>query len=730
MIFRFDRYTLNSETRTLRCGDSTVTLTPKVFQTLLVLVENHARVMSKDELFEHIWPHQTVEEANLTQNISVLRKALEEATYGKRYIATFHGHGYRFIEPVRIDNAHHGIAVRETTSEPELDRLERVAALALPETSQPDERQQTPGALPSSRGRSSLVAACVLLIMALAMVVYLRERHGVPPGVVEPLEITTLTRMEGAQYQPAWSADAKRLAFIATSPRNGNSSIWIQSAGEVRPRQVISGAGQFSSPAWSPDGKALAFIHFQPEVAAIVIFSLADSTSRRLTTLFPHRYGLDYRHLCWSPDGRLLAVDDKANENDPLSLYLVHVNDGEKLRLTYPNLDIIGDVAPRFSPDGTRVAFIRVKYQFVNDVFMLPVTGGEARRLTDQSHSLSDVDWQTNDILIFSGRLDNQFRFWRQDLRIPAGAATLASAVGTDLPLQFSISRRSGQLAFSAYGPDLNIWALDLAKQPTAPELWSSIISTPGRDIEPSLSPDGTTMAFRSDSSGQVQLWISKRDGTEARRLDTGTITPSVYCWARDGKSFIFGSSAAPGLFEVSLTAQFPLRRIPTDLPLSHPTCSIDGKSVFAINRNFLYRISLHDGAAEKITDQGGSPIVQSRDGRYLYFAQGRMDSTISRLDLLTKEQTVIVSSLMPGYSDSWVLTSKGILFLKMESVPIIKVHDFATGKETTIAAFNGNLPPVGLSGFFVSPDERTLFVVRADRVQADIQAMNLSQPR
>jgi hypothetical protein len=67
-------------------------------------------------------------------------------------------------------------------------------------------------------------------------------------------------------------------------------------------------------------------------VTEIVIFSLADSVSRRLTTLFPHRYGLDYRHLDWSPDSRLLAVDDKANESDPLSLNLVHVNDGEKLR--------------------------------------------------------------------------------------------------------------------------------------------------------------------------------------------------------------------------------------------------------------------------------------------------------------------------------------------------------------------------------------------------------------
>jgi Tol biopolymer transport system component len=533
--------------------------------------------------------------------------------------------------------------------------------------------------------------------------------------------------MEGAQYQPAWSADGKKLAFVSIDPQDRRSSIWIQAAGEVRPRLLISGSGEYSSPAWSPDGKSLAYIHSHQDSTEIVIFSLAASTSRRLTTLFPHRYGLDYRRLDWSPDSSLLAVDDKANETDPLSLYLVHTNDGEKLRLTYPNMDIIGDVAPRFSPDGTHVAFIRVKYQFVNDVFELPVTGGDTRRLTKQSHTLDDVDWETNDSLVFSGRLDNEFRFWRKDLRNPASSAILASAVGSDLPLQFSISRRSGQLAFSAYGADLNIWALDLTKLPSAPEFQRSIISTPGQDLEPSLSPDGTRMAYRSDFSGKLQLWVSQRDGTGAVPINTEKVRPSVYCWARDGKSLIFGSSSEPGLFEVSLTSEYPLRRIPTYLPLNHPACSVDGKSVFAVNRNFLYRVSLPDGAVEKITDQGGAPIVQSRDGRYLYFAQGRMDSTISRLDLLTKKQTIIVDSVMPGYSDSWVVTSKGILFLKEESGPVIKFHSFATGKETTVAEVNWGLPPVGLSGFALSPDERTLFLVRADPVSANIQATSLT---
>jgi Tol biopolymer transport system component len=224
-----------------------------------------------------------------------------------------------------------------------------------------------------------------------------------------------------------------------------------------------------------------------------------------------------------------------------------------------------------------------------------------------------------------------------------------------------------------------------------------------------------------------MQLWVGQRDGTGASRVDTGTTIPSVYCWTHDGRSLIFASSITPGLFEVSLTSQHALRQIPTNLTLSHPACSADGKSVFAVNRNFLYRVSLLDGASEKITDQGGYPIIPSKDGRYLYFAQGRMDSTISRLDLQTGQQTVVVTSLMPGYSDCWGLTSKGILFLTMEARPVIKFHSFATGEETTLAEVSGALPPVGLSGFSISPDERTLFVVRADPVSANIQATSLA---
>jgi Tol biopolymer transport system component/DNA-binding winged helix-turn-helix (wHTH) protein len=704
-------------------------MTPKVFQTLLVLVENRTRVMSKAELFERLWPQQVVEEANLTQTISMLRKALEEAANGKRYIATFHGHGYRFVEPVVVEKDQCNPADIDKGLPDQGNRqianpAEGVAALASDRPQESDSLGAS--VVPPDRIRFLLTSISVLLAMAVVMLLFLREHDGIRPVAAQPLEITTLTRMEGSQYQPSWSPDGKELAFVDASPSDGNSSIYVQVAGDTKPRQLISGGGCISSPVWSADGRSLAFVRATQDAAEVLIFSLHDSVSRKLTALFPHRYGLDFRRLDWSPDGSFLVVDDKTTDTDPLSLYLVHVSDGKKIRLTYPNMDIIGDVAPRFSPDGTRVAFIRMKYQFQEGVFVLPVTGGEARQLTDEQHVLSDVDWQSNDGLVFNGRLDDEFRFWRRDVRNPNAAATLASAIGTDLPSQFSISRRSGQIAFSANGPDLNIWSVDLDKRSANSINWTSIISTPGQDLEPSISPDGSRMAFRSDQGGHVRLWVSKRDSTETSPVDTGGMSPSVYCWERDGRGFVFSPQFVSGLFEVSLSSPSKLRRI-SDLPLSHPACSVDGKSVFAINSNFVYRVSILDGTAEKITDDGGAPIVQSADGRYLYFAHGRMDTVISRLDLLTRKQIVVLDSLALGYSESWALTSKGIIFLKMDTgEPIIALHEFAKGREIAVAKFKGSPPPVGLSQFAISPDERTLFVVRADPVSADIQSAYL----
>jgi len=77
-----------------------VTLTHKAFQVLLLLVENRGELVSKSDLMTHVWRDSFVEEANLTQTISVLRKALGENPAEHRFIVTESGKGYRFVAPV------------------------------------------------------------------------------------------------------------------------------------------------------------------------------------------------------------------------------------------------------------------------------------------------------------------------------------------------------------------------------------------------------------------------------------------------------------------------------------------------------------------------------------------------------------------------------------------------------------------------------------------------------
>src|SRR5437773_2461770 len=100
-LYEFGPFRLDSARRRLLRGEEVVQLTPKVFDILLVLLESSGRIVDKEELVKAVWPDTFVEEGNLAQNISILRKALGETLEDHRYIETVPKRGYRFIAEVR-----------------------------------------------------------------------------------------------------------------------------------------------------------------------------------------------------------------------------------------------------------------------------------------------------------------------------------------------------------------------------------------------------------------------------------------------------------------------------------------------------------------------------------------------------------------------------------------------------------------------------------------------------
>jgi pimeloyl-ACP methyl ester carboxylesterase/DNA-binding winged helix-turn-helix (wHTH) protein len=100
--YRFGPFQLDVRERRLSCGADVVPLRLKVFDTLLVLVENAGQLVTKQELLDTLWPGTAVEENNLNHNVSVLRKALGERATGQQYIETVPRVGYRFVAPVGV----------------------------------------------------------------------------------------------------------------------------------------------------------------------------------------------------------------------------------------------------------------------------------------------------------------------------------------------------------------------------------------------------------------------------------------------------------------------------------------------------------------------------------------------------------------------------------------------------------------------------------------------------
>jgi TolB-like protein/DNA-binding winged helix-turn-helix (wHTH) protein/Tfp pilus assembly protein PilF len=181
--YEFGPFRLETSERRLLRDEKAIPLSPKVFETLLVLVENGGRTVGKDDLIEKVWPDTFVEESSLTQNIFLLRKALGEESGQPQFIETIPRRGYRFIAPVRaVDTPLAGadeVVIRQRSlKEVIVEESEEVADEVLTEPRPEDQSGSTATLFPRSRlsrwsRRRKLTVALLVLLLASVGVVYL-----------------------------------------------------------------------------------------------------------------------------------------------------------------------------------------------------------------------------------------------------------------------------------------------------------------------------------------------------------------------------------------------------------------------------------------------------------------------------------------------------------------------------------------------------------------------------
>ncbi len=125
--YEFGGFRVDPVRRVLLRDKQIVPLTPKLFDILLVLVQNSDRALDKDELMRMVWPDTVVEENNLTRNVSTLRRVLGETPGEHNYVVTVPGHGYRFVADVRELDDQDTELVLETHTRAEITFEEEVS---------------------------------------------------------------------------------------------------------------------------------------------------------------------------------------------------------------------------------------------------------------------------------------------------------------------------------------------------------------------------------------------------------------------------------------------------------------------------------------------------------------------------------------------------------------------------------------------------------------------------
>src|SRR5262245_36647887 len=228
-LYRFGDFTLDSDQRVLLRGGKLVPLTPKVFDTLQILVENQGRIVEKDELMRRLWPDTFVEEANITYNIQQLRKSLNDDARNPRYVGTVARRGYRFIADVETLPCENGVATSQLSGDGFVSQLENLPAETA--AAGEDTRPAADVAAASASKTFFLVAlASVILLAGGGLLWRFLARTNRGSAVVRGPEKTTL-RLErltatGQSRMVAISPDGKYLAYSRGIDRK--SGIWLR----------------------------------------------------------------------------------------------------------------------------------------------------------------------------------------------------------------------------------------------------------------------------------------------------------------------------------------------------------------------------------------------------------------------------------------------------------------------------------------------------------------------
>jgi Tol biopolymer transport system component/DNA-binding winged helix-turn-helix (wHTH) protein len=707
-IFRFGDFEFSVRAGELRKNSEIVRLQHQPLRVLLALLEYSGEVITRDEIRDRVWPDDSVQDFDNSLRVAVakLRQALADDPDDPLYIETLPRRGYRWLYPVTVEDSPPS-AFESEVQRPEgidMDRMQPVAVLG----DSPTKRRQGVGV-------KSAFLTLFLVLAAFAASKFLRAAPEMPEPKVVPL-----TTYPGLELMPSISPDGKRVAFAWTGPEaTGSYGVYVKGVGDDRARRLTETPVDAADgdPVWTPDGRSVLFFRRSGPGSGIYSAPVDGGAAHELVAVDLRGRRIRRSRFDISPRGNAIVYPDPVPGQETVALFLFDLGTLLSRQLTHPPPNSEGDGDPVFSHDGNTIAFQRDTLD-QQQLYVLPAGGDPERMLTSKVYGdfIDGLAWTADDreILIGGSRL------WR--IPVSGGADSIKSIPYIPGPATFPVVRNT-RLAYVLATENANIWKLDLRDPTHAAGEPSRLISSTRQQAAMAYSPNGSRIAFQSDRSGNWEIWICDRDGSNAVQLThfaSGlTGTPR---WSPDGKQIAFDSHASgvSQIYVVSADGGNP-RQVTYEITGSRvPSWSHDGKwiyySTISGKTANIFRLPAAGGTPQSIASHGGIYAVESADGKYLYYSRGPADPTIWRVPIGGGPEEQMSGVPRPFDTSHWVVVASGIYIV--DGNGDLQFYRFDNGSVARVLHDQKFLTDWSMA---VSPDGREIAWAQVDTRLADL---------
>lgn len=597
-LYEFGSFRLDTETNTLWRENELISLSPKAFELLRVIVEGQGEIISKQEIFDKVWAGTFVEEGVLTQNIYTLRQTLGTNENGKHIIENIARRGYRVSVPIsakaKLKEIHDKHILNVILDEQEI--IDEISTKNI-------SRKK-----PFYRRKSTIFLSFgLIMVLFLAFFGFRVFRGQIWAWFHPPLENVQFQKVtdSGQTKHPTLSPDGNFMAYVR------DKAIFLKDLASGKEIKLeIPTIESFSSLQFSPNGES-------------IFFRNSETLRKNANILQVSRFGGEIKLIAeksWcgfglSPDGKQIAFIRKFTDSRKEILYLKNLENGEEKELLtreFPDFfHYRGTLS--WSPDASKIAFTanagteRATKLFVIDTKTGAETEMKSARLRSFEQAVWTVDGET--LIAAASEIGRKFHLWK--IFYPSGNAQRITN-GLNNFGSISISADGKKLLSVQTSENSNIWISG----------------------EKDLSNQTQITKGNSNNVGQTSLnWLNNEKLVYATTEETNAFSNLLILNTAD-------NSRQP------LTAN-------TNFHSDFASVSGNGKYVyFNANRNRLINIWRMETNGENLTQITNAtdgmqlfPNV-SPDGKFLYFLfRNRETAVVKRLNLVENKEEIFFES-------------------------------------------------------------------------------------